>query len=372
MQALSPGSVKGPDYFRIAFLIAALTAMRAIGFPPDIWRGDYSHHADELIFGFMLVQLFGFMLKALPRWMGPRWAGRPILTPGAARLILAAQALAFVAGFFDFGLGAQLRSIIGFAAVAALSINAIRARAARTYPLLVLAAAHAGTGIIASFHLWPGATMLGFGLILSICFEVGNRIFPMVIDAGRTRDGAPSRRPAPGWLGALQRVTSLATLLLWATGLPHAIPAALAGVSGLVWMIAIAPWQAFRHGGVSFMTFAMTAKRIGFLLLAAEALPGSTLPPALAIHVFAIGGLASLAVAIATSIVRKRNGQSFQRSTLGTLTFVFLGAAFVFRAAYAIYPDCAALLFATQAVWIFGFAGYALLVLRRASPRCAG
>lgn len=356
------------DYFRIAFFLAALTAIRAIAFPADIWQGDYSRHADELIFGFMLVQLFGFMLKALPRWVG-----RPILAPPLIRLFLFAQALAFLLGLHDLTLAAQTRSIIGLAAVVALSITVVRARAIMAFPLLMLAAAHAGTGIVAAFHLWAGATMLGFCLILAICFEVGNRIFPMVIDSGRTRDGRPSRPLPAKWLSLIQRITSLLTLLLWAFDWAYALPAALAGVSGLIWLIQIAPWHAFQHGGVRFMTFAMVSKRIGFLLLAIQAWPGSTMPLAVPQHVLAIGGLASLAVAIATSMVRKRNGQSFQRSFLGTATYLCLAGALALRVGYAIYPEHGqGLLHAAQAFWLAGFGGYAVLVLRRRNtPNCS-
>lgn len=354
------------DYFRIAFFLAALTAIRAIASPAEIWQGDYSRHANELIFGFMLVQLFGFMLKALPRWVG-----RPILAPSLIRLFLAAQALAFLLGLHDLALGAQLRSIVGLAAVAALSITAIRARAVQAFPLLALAAAHAGTGIVAAFDLWPGATMLGFCLILAICFEVGNRIFPMVIDSGRTRDGRPSRPLPPRWLSLTQRITSLLTLLLWAFELPYALPAALAGISGMIWLARIAPWHAFHYGGVRFMTFAMVAKRVGFLLLAVQALPQSTMPIAVPQHVLAIGGLASLAVAIATSMVRKRNGQSFQRSFLGTTTYLCLAGALALRVGYAFFPE-QGLLHAAQAFWLAGFGGYAVLILRRRNtPNCS-
>lgn len=362
-------SKKAPfDFFRIAFFLAALTAIRAIASPADIWRGDYSHHADELIFGFMLVQLFGFMLKALPRWVG-----RPILSPQWIRLLLLAQALAFLAGLYDLALGAQLRSIIGLAAVAALSTTAIRARAIQAWPLLGLAAAHAGTGIIAAYDLWPGATMLGFCLILAICFEVGNRIFPMVIDSGRTREGGPSRPLPAAWLCLTQRITSLLTLLLWAFDLPYALAAALAGISGIIWMIRIAPWQAFQYGGVRFMTFAMISKRLGFLLLAIQALPQSTIPLAVPQHVLAIGGLASLAVAIATSMVRKRNGQSFQHSLLGSATYLCLAGALALRVGHAAFPEHGlGLLHAAQGFWLAGFAGYAVLVLRRRNtPNCS-
>lgn len=367
--AETAASSKAPfDLYRLAFFLAALTAIRAIGFPPDIWGGDFSHHANELIFGFMLVQLFGFMLKALPRWIG-----RPVLGNCPTCSLLAAQALVFAIGCMDLHLGAQLRSIVGLIGVIALSINAIRARSRRTYPLLALAIAHAGTGIIAAYDLWAGATMLGFCLILAICFEVGNRIFPMVIDAGRSRDGLrPPSTPSP-WLLMIQRLASHMTLLLLAFGLPCGVPAAVAGVGGFAWMIHIAPWQAFRNGGVRFMTFAMAAKRAGFLLLAVDGSMGLQLSSAVAIHVLAIGGLASLAVAIATSIVRKRNGRSFHHSALGTATYACLAAALAWRVAYAFYPEMNSLLHASQTFWLFGFAGYAVLVMQRpeAEPRPA-
>jgi|GEM_PF-1554087 len=356
------------DYFRIAFFLAALTAIRAIAFPSEIWQGDYSRHANELIFGFMLVQLFGFMLKALPRWVG-----RPILAPSLIRLFLFAQAIAFLLGIYDLSLGAQLRSIIGLTAVAALSATAIRAQAVMAFPLLALASAHAGTGIIAALDLWSGATMLGFCLILAICFEVGNRIFPMVIDSGRTRDGRPSRPLPAKWISLTQRISSLLTLLLWAFDLPYALAAALASISGIIWLAQIAPWHAFQYGGVRFMSFAMLSKRVGFLLLAIQAWPGSTMPLAVPQHVLAIGGLASLAVAIATSMVRKRNGQSFQRSFLGTTTYLCLAGALALRVAYALYPEHGlGLLHGAQGFWLAGFAGYAVLVLRRRNtPNCS-
>jgi uncharacterized protein involved in response to NO len=356
------------DHFRIAFFLAALTAIRAIAFPSDIWQGDYSRHASELIFGFMLVQLFGFMLKALPRWVG-----RPILAQPLIRMFLFAQAVAFLLGIYDLALGAQLRSAIGLAAVAAFSVTAIRARAIMAFPLLALAAAHAGTGIVAALDLWPGATMLGFCLILAICFEVGNRIFPMVIDSGRTRAGRPSLPLPAGWICLTQRVSSLLTLLLWAFDLPYALAAALAGISGMAWLILLAPWHAFQYGGVRFMSFAMLSKRAGFLLLAIQAWPGSAMPLAVPQHVLAIGGLASLAVAIATSMVRKRNGQSFQRSFLGTATYLCLVGALALRVGYALYPAYGPdLLYGAQGFWLAGYGGYAVLTLRRRNtPNCS-
>lgn len=359
------GSVPEPpfDLYRFAFLLAALTAIRAIGFPLQIWQGDFSQHASELIFGFMLLQLFGFMLKALPRR-----TGGPILTAAMVRAILIAQAVGFLVGLADLQIGAQLRALIGFAAVAAISASAIRSRCKSTYPLLALAAAHAGTGILAAFKLWPGAIMLGFCLILAICLEVGNRIFPMVVDAGRMRDGMPSRSLPPVWLAHTQQVLSMATLVLWAFDLPYTIVAFGAGISGLVWLIRIAPWQAFHHAGVAFMTLAVTAKRLGFLLLSIQAWPGSALPIAVPLHVLAIGGLASLAVAIATSIVRKRNGRSFQRSILCSSTYACLAAALLLRLVYALSPEWTAALHGSQAFWISGFCGYAMLLLRRARP----
>lgn len=356
------------DYFRIAFFLAALTAIRAIAFPSEIWQGDYSRHTNELIFGFMLVQLFGFMLKALPRWVG-----RPILAPPLIRLFLFAQAIAFLLGLYDLTLGAQMRSAIGLAAVIALSVTSIRARAIMAFPLLALASAHAGTGIVAAFDLWSSATMLGFCLILAICFEVSNRIFPMVIDSGRTRDGRACRSLPAKWISLTQRISSLLTLLLWAFDLPYALAAALAGISGIIWLAQIAPWHAFQYGGVRFMSFAMLSKRVGFLLLAIQAWPESSMPLAVPQHVLAIGGLASLAVAIATSMVRKRNGQSFQRSFLGTATYLCLAGALALRVGYAAFPEYGpGLLHAAQAFWLAGFVGYAALVLRRRNtPNCS-
>ncbi|MNL31162.1 hypothetical protein D3C87_1529370 [compost metagenome] len=72
-------------------------------------------------------------------------------------------------------------------------------------------------------------------------------------------------------------------------------------------------------------------------------------------------------------MVRKRNGQSFQRSFLGTTTYLCLASALALRLGYAVFPEHGpGLLHAAQVFWLAGFAGYAVLVLRRRNtPNCS-
>lgn len=110
-----------PDPFRVAFVLAALTALRAIG--PDIAPGigDITTHPNELIFGFFGIQLFGFLTVALPRWIG-----RPITPAPMLWAVLVAHAATFLWGCFDPELAGLLRALVTLCGVILLLSRSLR------------------------------------------------------------------------------------------------------------------------------------------------------------------------------------------------------------------------------------------------------
>ena len=350
--------MSAPEPFRVAFLLAALTAARAIG----PWFGDPATHADELIFGFLVLQLFGFLLVALPRWIG-----RPLGPAPAIWLVLAAQGAAFLLGFHDLELAGRLRSLIGLAGVALLLANTPAGKTAATFPVLLLAGLHAGLGVGRYTFDWAGSTMAGMALILLICLEVSNRVGAALVAVARERAGRPPRPALPGWLRLAERASAALALVLFGLDGPAGLPALIAGLLGGHWLWHQRVWQIKPYAGVVIMVVGMVWKRVGLLLLAAWSFGVGDVPQLAVIHVLTIGGLATLAIGIATSIVRKREKRSLTPSGLANLTYAAIIAAMAARVGGALVPDWHdGLVMTGRWLWLTAFTGYFAFVIAHA------
>ncbi len=215
----------------------------AAGLPGALW------HAHEMVFGFALAVIVGFLFTA-----GRNWSGQP--TPSGAALAgllglwLAARALAFTPW-----LGAALLVNVAFAwlAAAGLARALVAAGNRRNYffvGLLVLMGAASGVMHLAALGVLPAALDAG-----RLASRVGLDIvlFVMAVMAGRvavpmfTRNGVPGTQPRQnarleravlGLLIALMAIDALGLSGPWL-----ALPLALAG-GVLAWRQAL--WQPWR------------------------------------------------------------------------------------------------------------------------------
>jgi len=344
------------DPFRVAFVLAALTALRAIG--PIV--GNIDTHPNELVFGFMVIQLFGFLTVALPRWIA-----RPITPAPALWAVLGGHAIAFLWGCFDLRTGGILRSFVGLGGVILLFSVTPPDKTAETLPTLLLTALHALIGVFAYLYQWPGATMAGLATILLICVEVSNRIGLAVLAVARERAGHPKLEPMPAFIFWPQRIFTALALGLWGLGYNAGWPALAAFLFGTAWFILIEPWKIKPYAGCIILVVGMAWKRIAMAMLAAVDFGVVDLSPFAVIHAFAVGGLATLAIAIATSIVRKKDKRSLMPSLLADVVYAAIAAAAVGRVAAAIdYARHDALITSARWCWAVAFIGYMLFTLR--------
>jgi len=349
-----------PDPFRVAFVLAALTALRAIG--PEIAPGigDIATHPNELIFGFFSIQLFGFLTVALPRWIG-----KPITPAWALWAVLAAHAVAFLWGCVDLETGGVLRALATLSGVALLLSATPPGKTAETLPILGLAALHAAIGIATFLHGWPGATMAGLAVIVLICIEVSNRIGVAVLAVARERAGYPKLTPVPAFIALPQRAFTILALALWGLGWNAGWPALAAFLFGMAWLVHIQPWRIKPYAGCVILAVGLLWKRLAFLLLALMHLGVADISPFAVIHAFAVGGLATLAIAIATSIVRKKDKRSLMPSLLADVVYVAIAAAAIARVGAAMdFELYDTLIPAARWSWAIAFLGYILFTLR--------
>ena len=350
--------MKTLDPFRVAFVLAALTALRAIG--PGI--GDIATHPNELIFGFFGIQLFGFLTVALPRWIG-----KPITPTPALWLILMVHAVAFFWGCVDLETGGILRGLATLSGVVLLLASTPPGKTAATLPILALAALHALIGIAAYLYAWPETTMAGLAVIVLICIEVSNRIGIAVLSVARERAGYPKLTPVPAVIALPQRGFTILALTLWGLGWNAGWPALAAFLFGMAWLAHIQPWRIKPYGGCVILAVGLVWKRLAFLLLALQDLGIADISPFAIIHAFAVGGLATLAIAIATSIVRKKDKRALMPSLLADAIYLAIAGAAIARVGAALdFELYDTLIPAARWSWAIAFLGYILFTLRGA------
>ncbi len=242
--------------FRPFYLLASAFAALSIA----LWAAQFAGwlgraylvgpiwHAHEMLFGFALAVVVGFLLTAGRNWSGqPTLTGRPLMA--LAALWIAARILVLT----PFGWAAAIaNAAFPLAAAVALGLPLWRGGNRRNYffvGLLVLMSAG-----VAAVHLsqlgvipplgWLGV-QAGLDVLLFIISVITGRVMPMF-----TNNGVPGAQAVSiGWLGKVASGSVLALLaadLLQLAGPPVAIVAAIAAAAHLARWALWKPWKTWR------------------------------------------------------------------------------------------------------------------------------
>jgi uncharacterized protein involved in response to NO len=231
--------------------IAIWISLYTVGLSPFGALPAYQWHAHEMLFGFVVAAIAGFMLTAVPSWTGDRgFAGRPLIV--LTGIWLAGRCAAAAAGIIPLPLFAlvELAFIPSLAATIAPSLFRTRNR---NLPLLVVLAALWSTDAIFIYALREGDVLLAstalriaLDIVLLLVTVIGGRIVPaFTANALRQRGIEVSVRvhPAIEWLAIGSMIALIAADLIaawhWATALV-ALTACLAHAARL------AGWQTLR------------------------------------------------------------------------------------------------------------------------------
>lgn len=222
-----PGSALFSAGFRPFFLLGALWSASALplwlcvctgrvvlpsAFPPVIW------HAHEMIYGYALATVAGFLLTAIPNWTGRSPVrGAPLAT--LACLWLAGRAAVFFSGMLDAGATALIDLAFPLAFIAVVARELIAGHNWKNLPMLVaLFFLFAGNLLVHLERLGMASTAelgnrLGLATILMLISLVGRRIVPSF-----TRNWLAKARPK-GRLPAQIGRFDLGALLVTGAGL---------------------------------------------------------------------------------------------------------------------------------------------------------
>jgi len=361
----------------IALWIAVLeTGMRLPSrFDPLTW------HIHEMLFGFVLAAIAGFLLTAIPNWTGRApVAGAPLAvllglwTAGRVAVLLSAWMPAWLAIALDLAFPAALAALIAREILVAGNRRNIPIIA----PVLVLGLAAAlmdssleGYGSAASYG-WR----LGLTAILILISVIGGRIVPSFTRNWLT---ARQRTRLPQPSGIVERLSLgllHAALVVWVFA-----PAVRASGIGLLCAAGINFWRLLRWRGIDTRGEPLLlVLHVGYawLVLGVGALGVSILSPGLpmsaAIHALTAGAIGTMILAVMTRATRGHTGRDLAADRATTLVFALVVLAAVVRIGAALAVQARTdLLLASAALWVGAFALFALcygpLLLR---PKRAG
>ena len=319
-------------------------------------------HAHEMLFGFALAIIVGFLFTA-----GRNWTNQPTPTGPALAALLLLWLAARVLVLTPFGwLAAAANVAFPLAAAVALAVPFIRARNRRNYffiGLLVVMALASGfvhlaqLGIVAA-PAWAGLG-LGLDVVLFIVAVMAGRVIPMftnngVPGAGATRHAAVERAAlgsllvllaadvagiAGGWLVAVATLACIAHAVRWTLWRPWRTTGA-----ALVWVLHLAYAWVPIHLGLR------AAAELG--LVAASA----------ATHALTVGAVGAMIIGMITRTARGHTARPLRADRFDVACYLLVLLAGAVRVLVPLAWPVASLaaLQASALLWSAGFALYAV------------
>ena len=288
-------------------------------------------HGHEMLYGYTLAVVAGFLLTAVRTW-----TGRP--TPSGAALI--ALAVLWVAGrvlvLTPFATAAGVVNAAFPVAVAVgIGIPLVQSRNRRNYFFIVLLLL-LGLAVLA-FHLadqgrlpWPerASLQVGLDLVLFIMAVMGGRVIPMFTNNGVPGANA-TRHPA------VEKLALGGVLVLIAADLLRAPPEAIAVVAVLVGVVHAARlylWQPWRTFGAPIVWVLHVAYGWIVIYLVMRGLAAlGIISELLAVHALTVGAIGGMTIGMMTRTARGHTGRPLVADRFEVACYVLVALAAAIR-----------------------------------------
>jgi uncharacterized protein involved in response to NO len=278
------------------------------GLPPVLW------HAHEMIYGYSMAVVAGFLLTAVNNWTGVQTLhGYPLLI--LFLLWATARILAFTQGLVSL----QFLAVVDNAFIAVLVL-------AVTYPVakvrqwkqigivskLVLmlisnSVFYLGvSGVLADGVRW--GLYSGLYLLLALIFAIGRRVIPFFVEKGV---GYPVQLKNWRWLDVSSLVLFLA---FWVVDVFVSLPgvaASLAGILAILHAVRLVGWYTrgiWKKPLLWVLFLGYGSLIVGFVLKLATFSFGVS--PYLSVHAFAFGGIAMMTLGMMARVSLGHTGRS--------------------------------------------------------------
>ena len=300
--------------------------------PPTLWHGH------EMLFGFIVAAVAGFLLTAVPSWTGARgFAGWPLAC--VSGLWLLGRIAVATSQLWPFPVVAALDLSFLPAIAMLVSPPLVRARNRNTPLLAVLAAlwtadaafywglSHRNDGT--SLH----ALVLGIDIVLLLITVIGGRIVPAFTANAlkQSNAGAALRTwPCVTELAVTSMIAVALSDVFLPDGVTSGVVAALAAIIQAIRLVQWQPLKTLRQPIVWVLHLAYVWLPIGLGLKAAALLTGAA-PAAFWLHALTIGAAATMILAVMTRASLGHTGRPLVVDPVIALAYVLLSAAALVR-----------------------------------------
>lgn len=370
-------------FFLLAGLLAAalvpiwLLALAGIARPDAYFDATY-WHAHEMIFGFAVAVIAGFLLTAVSNWTGRE------TVVGRSLLALSALWVAGRAALLLPGLPRALSALLDVAFLPVLALALARPIAAtknrRNYVMVAVLLALASANL--SMHLdvlgllpaWRRrGALLGVDLVVLLIVVIAGRVIPMFT---RNATGDEGVRSSP----SLDRAAIGATAAMVVAGAlqPDSGLAALASAAAALATAARAvPWSTRNVWKVPLLW----VLHVGYawvpvgLSLRAAARFSSAIPPTLATHALTVGAIGTIVLGMMSRVSLGHTGRALTvgRSVATSFVLVVIAAAVRVAGPLIDVSHSRATLYVAGSLWTTAYVIFVVSYVRAlSSPRTDG
>lgn len=373
--------------FRPFFLFGAVFAAISIAIWGEVFSGNInqtfsfssplSWHAHEMIFGYGMAIIAGFLLTAVRNWTGvPTISGLPLC------LLLLCWLVARVLGFFDtFMLQAIFDNLFLLGLTFAIAIPIIKVKHWKSLGLVSKIVLILLSNLVLYFgaagYIEDGERIglySGLYLIIAIILTLSRRVMPFFIERGV---GYPVEVKNRVWLDRASLVLFFCFLIADVSIPNGTVASLLAAMLFVLHAMRLSGWYTpgiWKQSLLWSLFFAYGFLTLGFLL---KALAGFTnIPPSLAVHAFTYGGIGIMTVAMMSRVSLGHTGRNiYEPSRALFWMFVIICSGAVIRIIFPIISSSYYMLWIkwSQLHWFAAFAIFIFLYTPKlTSPRVDG
>lgn len=328
-------------FFLLASVFAAFDMVLWIGALSGTWSvggaaGPIAWHAHEMLFGYGAAALCGFVLTAVPNWTGRLpVSGTPLLG------LVVVWFVGRMAMLSPATLGELTSALADAIFLPALAFVVAReVVAGKNWPNLRVAL---GISTLAGLNIWFHIASLT-GLDIAIVFRATVALFVLLVTliGGRivpsfTRNFLARRNllDMPRTAGAVDRAAlglTLAAGIVWTIAPQSWGTIALASAASVANFVRLGNWRGqhtLDEPLLAFMHVAYAFVGLGWFAVAASAI--GWISEASAFHVFTVGAIGMMTLAVMTRASRGHTGRPLTASLMTTLSYFALFAVAVLR-----------------------------------------
>ena len=333
--------------FRPFFLAASFFGLAVVPVWLLAWRGDLTlsgplspldWHIHEMLFGYAAAVIGGFLFTAVPNWTGRMpTRGWPLMALSGLWILGRLAVLGVLGRDPVMVMALDCAFLLAIAAMIAREIVAGRnwRNLKVVVPVLVFLAANVTFHIEAMVHGAADVGLrLGFGVVIFLITLIGGRIIPSFTRNWLVKQGA-ARLPAPfGRFDGICIAVGALGLVAWTMAPASSAAAALLSLGGVLHLARMVRWRGvatWRSPLLAMLHVAYAFVPLGLLATASAA--AGWLAPAAGMHLWGIGAIGGMTVAVMMRATRGHTGRSLEVGPTLSTAFALVALAAPVRVA---------------------------------------